>query len=66
MDSLAECGKCSDPGIQRVLVDCISGLLLSLEKLSLGSVLTRAYVEYINATYTRLQDGDYSGKLVIL
>ncbi|KAK3879353.1 hypothetical protein Pcinc_016070 [Petrolisthes cinctipes] len=63
MDSLAECGKCSDPGIQRVLVDCISGLLLSLEKLSLGSVLTRAHVEYINATYTRLQDGDYSGPL---
>ncbi|XP_045615029.1 brefeldin A-inhibited guanine nucleotide-exchange protein 3 isoform X2 [Procambarus clarkii] len=63
MDSLAECGNCSDVEVQRVLVECVSTLLSSLEKLSLGSALSQQHVEVINATYARLQDGDYSGPL---
>ncbi|XP_042241028.1 brefeldin A-inhibited guanine nucleotide-exchange protein 3-like isoform X2 [Homarus americanus] len=63
MDSLAECGNCNDAEIQRVLVECVSTLLTSLEKLSLGSALSQQHVEVINALYTRLQDGDYSGPL---
>nr|XP_053639072.1 uncharacterized protein LOC128693424 [Cherax quadricarinatus] len=63
MDSLAECGNCSDTEVQRLLVECVSTLLTSLEKLSLGSTLSQQHVQVINTIYARLQDGDYSGPL---
>ncbi|XP_047502292.1 brefeldin A-inhibited guanine nucleotide-exchange protein 3-like isoform X2 [Penaeus chinensis] len=63
MDSLAECGNCNNTGVQRAVVDCVSTLLSSLEKLSLGTALSEQHVELINSTYARMEDGDYSGPL---
>lgn len=64
MDSLAECGNCNNAGVQRAVVDCVSTLLSSLEKLSLGTALSEQHVELINSTYARMEDGDYSGKIL--
>lgn len=63
MDSLAECGNCNNAGVQRAVVDCVSTLLSSLEKLSLGTALSEQHIEVINSTYARIEDGDYSGPL---
>lgn len=65
MDSLAECGNCNNAGVQRAVVDCVSTLLSSLEKLSLGTALSEQHVEVINSLYARIEDGDYSGKMLL-
>ena len=65
MDSLAECGNCTDVSVQYVVVQCISSLLSSLEKICDGSELPEPHVCIINKQYPNIQDGDYKGKCLL-